>query len=222
MPKYFVMNQNMIPEWKSNIDSNKFDIIGNIKIKKDFNQILMIAISKDIKIFECNLKKYNFKLKNYDVPILKSNLQKCIRRSKVKKAVRTTRLLLEIDPNSLLRRLAIIYIEDVILDNYFTYIVWFMVAVSKEYILSNYDKLLILNIVENLAKSKIKENLEKDEQIDYTNYFKNMNQNILNNNYNTIWSLILRNKYGGMKGMIFANGNLMTEGELMAQIIKRN
>ena len=25
-----------------------------------------------------------------------------------------------------------------------------------------------------------------------------------------------------MKGMIFANGNLMTEGELMAQIIKRN
>jgi hypothetical protein len=209
MPKYFVMNENMIPQWKSNIDSNQYEFFGNIKIKKDFDQILMIGISKKINL-EVNktLNKINSKI---NIPILKSNLQKCIRRSKVRKAVRTGNFLLEFDPNQILRRLAIIYIEDVMIDNYFNNIVWYMAAVSKGYILNQQDKCIILNIIRHLAKSGVKEELPKADNLNYKEYFLEINSEILDNNFNIIWSLILRKKYGGMKGDIkMINGALNT------------
>ena len=208
MPKYFVLDENMIPHWKINLNTNEYKLFGKIKVKKDFNQILMIGISNKIesKINTCNKNSEELKI---NIPILKSNLQKCIRRSKIRKSVRTGNFLLDVDPNSLLRRLAIIYIEDVIIDNYFTNIIWYMVAVSKGYILSSIDKLIILNIIKNLAKSKFKEEIPKYDKIDYKTYFLEINSNILNHNYNIIWSLILRNKYGGMIGDInMINGAL--------------
>ena len=122
MPKYFVLDENMIPHWKINLNTNEYKLFGKIKVKKDFNQILMIGISNKIesKINTCNKNSEELKI---NIPILKSNLQKCIRRSKIRKSVRTCNFLLDVDPNSLLRRLAIIYIEDVIIDNYFTNII---------------------------------------------------------------------------------------------------
>ena len=197
MPKYFVMNKNMIPEWSSEIDSNQYNLFGSIKLKKDFNQILILGITNKLE-HEIIDQVYNINTKT-NISILKSNLQKCIRRSKIKKAVRTGKLLLDIDPNELLRRLAIIYIEDVMIDNYFNNIVWYMAAVSKGFVLSSNDKLIILNIIEYLAKSEIKEEIPRIDNLDYNQYFSEMNSDILNYNFNSIWSLILRSKYGGMK-----------------------
>ena len=50
-----------------------------------------------------------------NVPVLKSNLQKAIRRHRVDIALTTTIALLQKDPTEFLRRLPIIYIEDVCL-----------------------------------------------------------------------------------------------------------
>ena len=197
MPKYFVLDSDYFPKWKYNIEIKDYHLLGNIKIKKDFDQILMIGIHKDLyndgMLVISNHNKYN-------VSILKSNLQKCIRRSKVKKSIKTANYLLNLDPNELLRRLAIIYIEDVILYKYFTNIVWYMAAVSKDYLLSAQDKLIILNIVKHLASYQIKENINSNVNLNYSEYFSNINSKIYKNNFHSIWSLVLRQKYGGMKG----------------------
>lgn len=50
------------------------------------------------------------------VPLLKSHLQKCIRRSRENLAVRTARHLLLTDPEALLRRLPVIMVEDAVLN----------------------------------------------------------------------------------------------------------
>jgi hypothetical protein len=49
------------------------------------------------------------------VPLLKSNLQKAVRRMDTNAALTTTLMLLELDPVEVIRRLPIIYIEDVCL-----------------------------------------------------------------------------------------------------------
>jgi len=209
MPKFFVMNHNYIPEWKYKIDIKKYEIIGNIRIKKDFNQILMIGINKSLIKNNLINKKILHDNSQYNFPILKSNLQKCIRRSKVDQALKTANLMLLIDPNELLRRLAIIYIEDVMLDNYYSYIVWYMAAISKGYNINNTDKILILNIVKYLAEASNKEKIDVIPNFNLSEYFNNFDKKLYHNNFNYIWCLILRKKYGGMKcDMNLINGCL--------------
>ena len=199
MPKYFVLDHNMKPNWLFNINVKKYNIIDCIKIKK-FNQTIFIAYSKVTNhTFNCKYFDKKVNKKNFNIPILKSNLQKCIRRSKVKKSIKTANILITLDANELLRRLAIIYIEDCIIDKYFNYIIWYMSAVSKGYKLRHIDKLYILNIVKLLASSREKEELDYKEEINFDDFFDNINSEILESNYNTIWSLILRERYGGMK-----------------------
>jgi hypothetical protein len=74
---------------------------------------------------------------NLSVPLLKSNLQKAIRRFNKDIALTTSIVLLEKDPLSFLRRLPIIFVEDVCLLDSLPIIIWFMMA-DKEYKLTNY------------------------------------------------------------------------------------
>ena len=70
MPKYFVMNKNMIPEWSSEIDSNQYNLFGSIKLKKDFNQILILGITNKLE-HEIIDQVYNINTKT-NISILKS------------------------------------------------------------------------------------------------------------------------------------------------------
>jgi hypothetical protein len=85
-----------------------------------------------------------------NVPVLKSNLQKAIRRHRVDIALTTTIALLQKDPTEFLRRLPIIYIEDVCLCDSYPIITWFMMT-DKEYSLTNQDIAIILSIVKDLC-----------------------------------------------------------------------
>merc|ERR1712224_473421 len=130
LPRYFILNSYDNAEFEFNINkSDKYETIANIKWKLG-NHPLKILRKKNKEV------NHTFPEVSYSektIPILKSNLQKCIRRSKEMKAVATAYLMLNIDPSSILRRLPIIYIEDVHIDISFATIVWYMIAVSKNY-----------------------------------------------------------------------------------------
>ena len=83
------------------------------------------------------------------VPLLKSNLQKAVRRMDAKVATTTCLALLQINTTELFRRLPIICIEDVCPIDAFPILVWFMIT-DKEYKLCEIDKYNILQIVNNL------------------------------------------------------------------------
>lgn len=69
-----------------------------------------------------------------NVSLLKSHLQKCIRRCHVDRAVKTARHLAQLDLIQLLRRLPIILAEDSMLHwRHYPILIWLLAAVSKQY-----------------------------------------------------------------------------------------
>jgi hypothetical protein len=87
----------------------------------------------------------------YNVSVLKSNLQKCIRRGKGNEAAATARQLLFQDPNELLRRLPILMCEDTMLcAPLFCKLVWLMAAVSKGYRIHAGDAQTVYDAVQTM------------------------------------------------------------------------
>jgi hypothetical protein len=84
------------------------------------------------------------------VSLLKSHLQKCIRRGKSDLAVKTASHLLDLDAVNLLRRLPIIIPEDVMILPHFDATVWLMMAYPFRG-LTNEDKTWVLGSVKRLA-----------------------------------------------------------------------
>jgi hypothetical protein len=84
----------------------------------------------------------------YSVPILKSNLQKSIRRGDRIRALRTAWQLLCQGPTELLRRLPVIIPEDTMIQPaLYVELVWLMAAHAKDYRLTWADAQLIMNAV---------------------------------------------------------------------------
>ena len=65
-----------------------------------------------------------------NIGLLKSQLQKAIRRKENKLAMNLGYQLMNVDMNQFLRRLAIITLEDVILNQYYPVLIWMMMASS--------------------------------------------------------------------------------------------
>lgn len=131
-----------------------------------------------------------------NIPLLKSNLQKAVRRCQTDIAIKSTLAILHRDPLELLRRLPIIYIEDVCLMDSFPIVVWLMMA-EKEHPLDINDIDIILHIVKSLCET----NTYYDDSIDYTRDFELTHKNLQDlENKDEILSVFYRSQYGGMKG----------------------
>ena len=87
------------------------------------------AMNLDIPTIQCK----------FGVPLLKSNLQKAIRRSDNQIAIQSALALIQVAPMELLRRLPIIYIEDVCLMDSYSIVMWLMIADKAYGALSNRD-----------------------------------------------------------------------------------
>lgn len=172
---------------------------------KEYDINLSICCSKDInKKFQDNNKEY-LNLKNIandnfcysQIPIMKSNLQKCIRRSLSEQAVSSAITILCLKPSELLRRLPIIVLEDVTLNNKFLFLVWLMCAESKG--LKINDDILneIINIVNFLSRCKKADECLKLEGVNIKKYKLN---DLTSEQRDILWSIQLRKSYGGMKG----------------------
>ena len=131
-----------------------------------------------------------------NVPLLKSNLQKAVRRCQTDIAVKSALAIIQRDPLELLRRLPVIYIEDVCLMDSYPIVVWLMMA-EKEHPLDINDIDILLNIVKNLSECQMYYN----DNNDYTRDFELMHKNLQNlENKDAILSVYYRSQYGGMKG----------------------
>jgi len=136
---------------------------------------------------------------NIDVPLLKSNLQKAIRRKDKKTAISTMITLLSKSSTELFRRLPIIYIEDVCLMTSFPIVIWFMIA-DKEYIIKKLDVFILANIIISLCDT---DEVYDDPSFDITTEEEDLfGINKPNENDDAILALKIRSKYGGMKGDI--------------------
>ena len=131
------------------------------------------------------------------VYVYKSNLRKCIRRKLVDRAVRSAYALLCIDPCTALRRLPIIMIEDVLPHPSIVPIVWWMMATTKGYQLSDGEVSYILGVVYELCQIdlyQVKNHLCKSSgRVDPKEWSA-----LPQTRKDLLWSMEFRRGYGGM------------------------
>lgn len=84
------------------------------------------------------------------VPLLKSNLQKAVRRARTTDAINSAIALAQRDPRALMRRLPIIYVEDVCVMTHLPVVVWLMLA-GDDHVLTDTDIRLLIDIVKDLC-----------------------------------------------------------------------
>jgi hypothetical protein len=172
---------------------------------------------KNIKIIYLtdNLILFNNKIDKppvYLYPLLKSNLQKQIRRGE-KEAVSTAELMLDLNAFELLRRLSVIALEDVEMSFETCAIVWLMAATSKGFVLTPFLKKFILNYVYNLTKHPVCRRLllEKVEK----EYKKKLSlEEVLSSKHSEkefIAAILFRASFGGLKGDILMISELCDE-----------
>jgi hypothetical protein len=126
----------------------------------------------------------------YNPSLLKSNLQKAIRRRNIQEALITAKQLLLQEPDTLLRRLSIIMCEDCLLHpSLFQEIVWLMAALSKGYKFRLDDCQNVIRFVGACLISNGRYNLMVDDLPIDENPFDPLQ-----------FSFMLRISYGGMKG----------------------
>ncbi len=131
-------------------------------------------------------------------PLLKSNLQKQIRRKEIE-AVTTCNLMLDLNDFECLRRLSVIAAEDVEITKETSVIVWLMSALSKSFSLSAIHKQFILSYVANLVNHPICRRLEIGK---LDGYHTDINE-IMNSDYldkEILAGVLFRISYGGLKG----------------------
>ena len=158
------------------------------------------------------------------VPVLKSILQKGIRRRKPLPSVRVASEIVDKNLNELLRRLPIIILEDSTMHPEFPFLVWLMMAVSKDYQppLSLLKK--ILGIVFEMASCRWQDSLisykketeedkvltlaslhkaattttNKSDQGEENSTKQTQKDIVLNDDKLIVWSILMRAQYGGM------------------------
>ena len=127
-------------------------------------------------------------------PLLISNLQKAIRRQDTEIAVQSALALAQQHPTKLLRRLPIIYIEDVTLMDSLPIVVWWMMV--ADYQLNSLDIEHLLNIVKCLAahNTYYENDRETEQEPDTHEQLQDHHQ------ADALRALLYRSQYGGMKG----------------------
>ena len=159
---------------------------------KDLNMDIIIA---------CDYigEEYSVPVENIyqNIEYLKSHLQKSIRRSSPYKSLLTAWHFLDLSLEDFLRRLCIIALEDCLPIRGYSTLVWFMMAVSKGYKMSNEQICWVLAYVHDLAKLDHYEQIEIKKDIE----IKTIKMRTLSQDgKNLVYSIVARKSYGGMRG----------------------
>lgn len=141
-------------------------------------------------------QSYNFKKTEIThEQLLKSHLQKCVRRQLCTKAISSTYSLMSLNFQSFIRRLPIIMIEDTILHESFSTLIWMMLAYPKwKPTIKQYEWLLgVIHFITSCHVYDKPEltNIPRNQELSY------------NNNYSKeLYSLHIRRVFGGLEGDI--------------------
>ena len=148
------------------------------------------------------------------VPVLKSILQKSIRRRRPLPSVRVAMELADKSLGDLLRRLPIIVFEDSSLHPDFSFLLWLMVADTKNFVLPPNIMAKLMKIVFEIASCPFQddetcvdnekqtsegEDAAKEEAPSLSSFHKPGIDAKLNTSEILIWSALLRAQYGGMR-----------------------
>lgn len=144
----------------------------------------------------------NINLRECNTSLIKSNLQKAIRRKLENIAIQSTIALICSDNElQLLRRLTIISIEDVNINKYYSIIVWYYIAVINKYKLTEFDIIFIVSYVKLLCNTNMFYNNIILDEIQIHKYTFSE----INNDVNCV-ALYLRLQFGGFNGeKVFIN-----------------
>lgn len=186
MKNYNIQFINKIP--------NESKFLGKIKWKYSSNDL---SIFIDNKNHNTDIYNFNNDYTTTNISLLKSQLQKSIRRKLSDLSLNIAYQMINLSFNDFIRRLPIITLEDVIINQYYPILIWMMVAYSTgKWSPNKNDILWLLSYVKYLCNIDFRENYSKIEFdtpiCDFDNHFYN----------NLIYSLDLRKAYGGMKGDI--------------------
>lgn len=136
------------------------------------------------------------------VPVLKSILQKSIRRRKPLPAVRVAMELADKSLGDLLRRLPIILLEDSTLHPDLPWLVWVMVAHSKDFVIPRPWLTRLLRIVFEVASCQWVDDPSSLEPVELQPLtFESLvaSECADPQSLTMLWSLLVRTEYGGMK-----------------------
>ncbi len=182
-------------EFCNNLDLTNFKFQGLIctksELKDIFPKVYILSENENSKriIFQKN------KL-IYDIQLLKSNLQKAIRKKDINTSLKTASIIIKQNVSELLRRLPIIALEDSTIEfEDFTYLLWLLMAESKGYNLSNIDINKLLGIVKKICTSNYRDLLNTEDESLFNNDIFNCKNIKLKNFY---ISVFLRVEFGTM------------------------
>jgi hypothetical protein len=133
------------------------------------------------------------------IPLVKSNIQKCVRRNESLKAVSSAWALIRLQPSELLRRLPIIFLEDVTGGSPFTICVWLMMAVSKGFSLTKSHYTYLMSVVYALAECS---DWDVCSSVDETPHVTELigEGKVSPKQEAFLWALAFRRSYGGLGG----------------------
>ncbi len=133
--------------------------------------------------------------------LLKSNLQKQVRRGKIG-AVATANRMWELGQFELLRRLVVIAAEDAEVSTETAVVSWLMAAKSKGLVLTKKHRKWILGYVQAMVESPVCRRLEiRDKWTDHCSDLTLMDiLDSFHNNNEQIAGILFRNAYGGLNG----------------------
>ena len=204
----YLIPYNFILEWKKNkpkmcmflfdkqINKENYIKIGSF-YWKDFKQDINIYYKDHEKISNFKSKKRNYSTMN--ISLLKSTLQKAIRRQNINLSINIAFQMINLDFNEFIRRFLIIILEDVSFNVDYIILIWFLCASStKKLILKKNHVKWILGYVKALSKKTYKFNYVKK---DNTN-INLIEKKIFKLYYDLLLSLYLRKSFGGMNGDI--------------------
>lgn len=193
-------------EWLNTERDNSLNI-GSIKLASNINLSLtkesIILLNKKVKIKNLIQKKCN-------ISILKSNLQKSIRRCYVENAVNTAIQIIISNKNGLsvlLRRLSIIVLEDSILTYDYIKLIFLMclttkfnlVNFEKDIFISEYVYKFCIQFIKYITAIKIYDPSYKITKIkEKITLNKILNSTLSNKNKNLLLCIFTRTFYGGM------------------------
>ena len=160
---------------------------------KDINiEIILCGKIRSGNIFNEVEEKY----KNFSY--LKSHLQKCIRKGFDNQAIKTAKHMMKMDMINFIRRLTVIMVEDVILHESFGILLWLSISNIE---ITNYHAQWLLGVVYILCKNRTKDvliipnNKKTTLQCLLNSKYLNLNEY----QYSILYSLKLRQSYGGLK-----------------------
>lgn len=133
---------------------------------------------------------------------LKSHLQKSIRKGHEQLALSTAIHMIKMNPIELLRRLPIIMIEDVMLHESFSTLIWLMVSVSNGFRLKKYMYEWILGIILVITKIEHYDSIDFTNDIDSERLIHQLESygNLKNDSeLSILYSMHIRVAYGGME-----------------------